>query len=365
MPTRTHSRFGPRAGDAAADSASPQTATEAPILGESSSILALRPLVSAVRATPANAERLLSRAGVSPELLQDPAGRVPSSVFHALWRDAVVLTGDANLGLRAAACTDISAFDLLGYLGKTSATVGEALQRLCRYTSLVSSAIELSLEIDERSARVAYVMPLPVCRALADFRVALLVRFARVIPRRPLVPLEVELAHARPADVSGYISTFGFVPQFRSEHDAVTVSAADLDVPLEGAEERLCTILERQAEQVVAAFAPPDSFSSRVRRVLRSELTRGTVSFARVAESLGVSPRTLRRRLREEGTSPQELLDSLRHELALQYLGERRSISEVALLLGFGDSSAFSKAFRRWSGRSPRTAASTGRWTKS
>lgn len=318
-------------------------------------MLALRPLVAALRATGVSAEALVLRAGVKPELLQDPAGRVPSSVFHGLWRDAVVRSGDPDLGLRAAACADVDAFDLLGYLGKTSATVGQAIRHLCRYTPLVSNAIELSLETDGSRARLAYVARLPVCRALADFRVALLVRFARVIPRRPLAPLGVELSHARPADVSGYARFFGFVPEFRCERDVVILSAADLDVPLEGADESLSTILERQAGHVVSMFPRADTFSSRVNRELASELGRGAVSLARVATRLGVTPRTLRRRLREEGTSPQQLLDSLRHKLALEYLVEQgRSVSEVALLLGFGDASALSKAFRRWTGKSPR-----------
>ena len=129
---------------------------------------------------------------------------------------------------------------------------------------------------------------------------------------------------------------------------------AGLDDPLPRADSTLCDLLDQHAQALLDRLPRSDSFADRVRAAIANELTAGDPTAEHVSEALGMSTRTLRRRLKEEGTSHQHVLDEVRNELARSYLGEGKlGITEVAFLLGFSDASAFHKAFRRWTGRGP------------
>jgi AraC-like DNA-binding protein len=116
----------------------------------------------------------------------------------------------------------------------------------------------------------------------------------------------------------------------------------------------LCAVLDRHAETLIAKHSPNDSLVERVRALIKDELSGGNASLERIADSLSMSGRTLQRKLRDHGTSHQELLDQMRRDLAMRYLREPDlAICEVAYLLGFSESSALHRAFKRWTGKTP------------
>jgi AraC-like DNA-binding protein len=127
-----------------------------------------------------------------------------------------------------------------------------------------------------------------------------------------------------------------------------------LDRPLVRADAGLCAVLERHARELLERLPRATSLSGRIRQLVAGDLVKGVPSPAEVARRLHMSGRTLQRRLREDGTSHRALVDELRRDLAMRYLGEREiGIAEVAFLLGFSEASAFHRAFRRWSGTTP------------
>jgi AraC-like DNA-binding protein len=132
-------------------------------------------------------------------------------------------------------------------------------------------------------------------------------------------------------------------------------------VPVTNADERLCRYLDQLAAEALDALGPEGSFVDRVRRAIWSDLSGGHPCLAQTASTLGVSTRTLQRRLREEGTTFAALLDVFRREMSTRLLRDKSlAVYEVAFLLGYSDPSAFYRAFRRWQGASPyefRTAA--------
>ena len=174
--------------------------------------------------------------------------------------------------------------------------------------------------------------------------------------------MEVWFAHAAPDYASEYARVIEIPYRFDARCYAIVGSAALLDRPLPKADSRLCELLEQHAEELLARLPAGDAFEDRVRKQIASLLPSGETHADRVAETLGVSTSTLRRRLREAGTSHRQLLDAVRCDLACSaLLGKDVSVNEVAFLLGFSDASAFHKAFRRWTGQSPSEFARAAR----
>ena len=133
------------------------------------------------------------------------------------------------------------------------------------------------------------------------------------------------------------------------------IESAALALPIVKADPGLCAVLDRHAEGLIAKYSRNDTLVEQVRTMIKDELSGGNASVERIADSLSMSGRTLQRKLREHGTSHQELLDQMRRDLALRYLQEpEMAICEVAYLLGFSESSALHRAFKRWTGKTPK-----------
>jgi AraC-like DNA-binding protein len=320
------------------------------------SVLTLQPLLRVLEGHGVASAPILRSLGIDAAAFERSAARLPASTAWALWRAAVRHSGIEELGLRVAESAVPNSFDLLGYLGVTSATVGDAVRCLVRYAPLLVDSLRIAVTRIGRDTWVRFDAPLDVPRAVSDYRVALLIRMSRLVTGKVLVPREVHFGYPAPPLPEPYALAFGAPVHFRRSRDGVVFSTGLLDVPLLGADPRLCAILETHARQVLGQPSHPSEFRDRVSRALLDALESGGMSHESVADQLGMSSRTLRRRLREEGTSHRELLDDLRHDLAMRYLREPgRTISEVASLLGFADARALGKAFKRWTGRTPTT----------
>jgi AraC-like DNA-binding protein len=287
-----------------------------------------------------------------------------------LWIEGPRLVGDDSFGLHVAEVVHAGAiglgiFDLVDYATRASATLGAAIDRLARYAELLQEELlEIRLESDGGRARLVagfIGMPPGSLRHAAEFVIATFLLRARRLIGRDFPPLEVELQHAAPASLGEHRRLFGPVVRFDRPVNAVAFDAALLDRPVVSADDRLCALLDRQAADILARLPRAEAFTERVRRAIYDLAAGGAVSSERVAARLGVTARTLQRRLRDEGETYQALLDSVRCEIAQHHLVERRvAISEIAFLLGFADVPAFHRAFRRWTGDTPAQARLRG-----
>jgi AraC-like DNA-binding protein len=191
-------------------------------------------------------------------------------------------------------------------------------------------------------------------RQTAEFMLATLTHAARVeTGRRDLDPVLVEFASPRPRSIADHRWFFRAPLQFGRPRNALVFMRAALDLPLRKAEPELREVLERRVRDVIARLPPMDSLAGRARFRLREALDHGRPTAASVGRQLGLSERSLHRRLRDEGTTLRRLLDGLRLDLAERYLREGVSINETAFLLGYSEASAFQRAFRRWTGSTP------------
>lgn len=313
-------------------------------------------ILRAVEARGIDARPLAVQAGIDPAAL-GPDARVPRPALNRLWELAVEATGDPAFGIEASRFTAQTTFHALGYAVLASVTLKEALERVIRYRRLIGDVLELRLvdagdryrfEIDVSSQPG---IPYQAVDAIATT----IVRQARLLHApRSCNPLAVTFARAAPADLAPYRRTFRAPLRFAQPANAVEFARADVEdrLPSGNAE------LARGNDEVLVRYLArleQTRVSSRVQQALLDALPDGAPSKTAVARRLGMSARNLQRHLADEGTSFKGLLNEARVSLARHYVADGRlSVTEIAFVLGFADTSTFSRAFKRWTGMSPR-----------
>lgn len=317
----------------------------------------LRPAIAGMISQGHDPAPVLARLGVRPELLADQDARVPHALALQLWQAATEVTGDINFGLHAAEAIDFSMLDVQSHTILASANLSEGLERACRYQRLQHDAAVLSLEPnDDGSSTLRHTLPggraLP--RQPAEFFAAVWVLIARQATGTQVVPRNVRLSHPRPGSIDEHVRLFGVEPEFDRDERSACFEASDLDRPLLKADSALQAVLDRHAQDLLDRLPKVHNVADQVRAIVTRELTDGDSSLEHVAEQLRMSPRTLNRRLADEGTSHRAVLEELREQLARRYLQDPQlGVSEVAYLLGFSEASAFHRAFKRWTGKTP------------
>lgn len=318
-------------------------------------VRALRPIIAGLEALGHPAESLLADAAIPPTTIAEPNARLPVGAGARLWKSAVAQTGDERLGLHLALAAPLKSFDMHAYAMLSSPTLRDAYHRACRYQHLVNEGTELTFT---GSAEGVLQHSLPdgrsVPRQPAEFLATAWLRLGRLVTGTDWVPTQACFAHDRPADTSEYETVFGLQVRFTTGRTAMHMPGAVLDLPNPRADATLVELLDSYADTLLERQPAFTSENARVRAWLVEAHATGAPSAEQAAKALAMSVRTLHRRLKSEGTTFRRLLDQFRHEKAVFLLGTRRhSIAEVAFLLGYSELSAFYRAFRRWTGRSP------------
>lgn len=298
-------------------------------------------------------ETILGASNLTLADLQGVQARLPVEAVHDFWRAAIHRTADESLGLHMAEHVAPGTFDVVDYLARNCRTIGDAIDKANPFLRLIADDFKLSLDVDDGRAVLACPREVPAPRPIAECSLAVLVFFARQMTGAVLRPLEVHFVHGEPRDTCEYARIFQARIRFGSACDALVFPEHMLELRIKNADPTLGAVLERHARQLLERIPDDASFSRRARRLIAEQLRGGNPSIAQLAHVLHVTPRTVRRRLSEEGVSYQALLDEARENLAVLYLRESElGITEIAHRLGFADSSAFNKAFRRWTGTS-------------
>jgi AraC-like DNA-binding protein len=317
---------------------------------------AFLPVISGLRVLGHDPGPLLTASGVDTVLLDDPDALVPMTAGIDLFARAEEATGDACIGLHVAEHADLRSIDVHFYAMLASATLRDAYQRLSRYQRLITDTSRVELIARPGGGLLRHALPggLAVPRQSAEFIVAAWLRTGRFAAGRDWDPDEVRFAHHAPPDIREHARFFRGPVRFAAGENALVIPNSALDLPCHGADPVLASLVDRHAEDRIRSHPASASLSDRVRAVLEELFGDGEPSAAGVAARLKMSLRTLNRSLADEGTTYRALLDQLRHELAAHHLANpRTSTAEVAFRLGFSDLSAFHRAFKRWTGRTP------------
>jgi AraC-like DNA-binding protein len=305
---------------------------------------------------------LVKRAGLTVGQLKDPDARVGvrnqirflDLVAHEL--------SDEFLGFRLAQDFELRNLGLLYYVLASSGTLGEALQRAARYCAIHNEGVTVTYrQAKDISMSCKYVgVARSADRHQIEFFIATLVRLCRQLPGRHLVPSWIKLMHRRTEVPLEFKAFFGCSIEFGSDIDEVAYPAASAGLPIVGADPYLNSLLIQYCDEALATRnAKSSAWRLSVENAIAPLLPHGRARIAEISQRLGISPRTLERRLAAEGMTFSGVLDELRLDLAKRYLRDRDlPISEIAWLLGYRETSAFNHAFKRWTGRTPKQADS-------
>jgi AraC-like DNA-binding protein len=325
---------------------------------------AVEKIVNAAAAQGVQPQSLYNAAKLDPSVLLDPDNRIPFAQLVLLYENAAELTGDANFGLHIGQSITPTAFDVVGYCALNSPTLGAAFTRVARYHSIWTDGALFNVETANDTSAIIYSYAdtsLHDRRQDAEMTLATVTTLCRNIASPDFAPTFVEFQHDAPRDTSEHLRLFRCPVDFGAPSNKLTFPSSFLSLPIAKADASLCALLDRHAEEMLAKFPPQQSLVDQVRSIITAELRGGDPSLEQVADKLSLTPRTLQRKLQDLGTSHNELLDQMRRHLSMRYLREHEmAICEVAYLLGFSESSSFHRAFKRWTGLTPKEFRNRG-----
>jgi AraC-like DNA-binding protein len=317
-------------------------------------------LLEAVRRLGKPVEPLFELAGIDPAAPPQVEQHLAAATYFELWDRAMQLVQDPSFAVRVGSSFDVESLEAFGFLAMSCETLKDAYERTARVRSLYNVGSHWQLEVIDDCMRMIWV-PWPVKarselarRSVNEYQVAEMLASIRKMTQRNLVPRRIAFQHPAPPNVATHRELLGRVPDFDASFDGFDADLAWLAEPVRGKNPKLRDYFEKQCQLARQAFAEDLPFTAQVREKLAATMDGAVPSMAHISRALGTSPRSLHRRLADEGSRFNDLLDEVRRQFAERYLARPRlAVSEVAYLVGFNDPSAFFKAFRRWTGVSP------------
>jgi AraC-like DNA-binding protein len=301
---------------------------------------------------------VLRRAGSSVEKVDDPAARLEVHTEIKILELAAQALGDDLFGFHLARGFELREIGLVYYVMASSEQLAEALQNCVRYSRIHNEGVRLQFGQDRLATlELDYVgVDRASDRHHMEFWFVTLVRICRQVTDSRLAPRQLKVRHFRanpPAEIKAF---FGIDVEFGAETDEIVFSAPVASLPVTGRDTYLNELLRGYADDALASRSKERvSIRSAVEQLVPELLPHGKANVPEVAQRLGMSSRTLSRKLHDEQTAFLDMLDELRAALAQRYLGEREvPMSEIAWLLGYREVSSFTHAFRRWTGMTPR-----------
>ena len=308
-----------------------------------------------LRSLGADPEKLLAEAGVDLKRFDNPDNRISFLVRGRLIAHCAARTGCPHFGLLVGEQAGLNSLGFVGLLTRSSPDVESALRSLERYWHFHAHGAVTTLAVEGNLATLSYEIYQPRTEGVdqtGDGAVAVAFNIMRDLCGREWMPVEVRFAHRTPKNVAPFRRFFLAPLRFDAEQYSVVFSATWLKRRLPGISPELRRLLQQQIDKLEARHG--DDFPEQVRSVLRTSLVTGHSAADQVAALFSVNRRTLNRRLGAFGTGFQELVDEIRFEIARQMLEDSAmSVFEIATLLDYADASAFTRAFRRWSGTTP------------
>lgn len=298
---------------------------------------------------------VFSEAAVPLPASADPLRRISNEEVSRLFAIAVRITGDPYFGLQVGQILTPSSLHALGFGLLASTSLRDFYQRICNYYRVVSQNADFQqYEKDGQSILTAVNVVDSVCGETQDVFAVMILRFIRRLYQHDINPLWVDLLRPCPEDGDQpYLDYFKCPVQFGCSDLRFAMDSSMMDKPLPGASRELA----QYNDEIVMGYLEKlekQNLENRVRFLIISELASGTVSKQSIADGLYMSPRSLQLKLAALNTTFQDILDMTRQTLAQGYIEQSGlAITEIAYLLGFADTSNFTRAFKRWTGQPP------------
>ncbi|MDF2811790.1 MAG: AraC family transcriptional regulator [Microvirga sp.] len=305
---------------------------------------------------------VIRRAELDPRLFDDGTNVIPHAALGRLLTLCVTCTQCAHFGLLVGTRATIQSLGMVGRLMLHSETLGDAMHALVSNLSIQNRGAVPALTISDGTALFTYSVyqsQVESADQISDGAIAVTVNALRTLCGSDWNPNEVLLPRAAPVDQEPYRRHFRAPVRFNQERATLTFSAQDLERRITGADPMVRALLEERIQQLKGAQGC--EFSDDIRRLLRSRLTSNRCSADDIADLLAMHRRTLSRRLKGSGMGYRAIANEIRFEIARQLLTDTQvPLAQIAAALGYSEASAFTRAFRRWSGQTPNTWRSDG-----
>jgi AraC-like DNA-binding protein len=320
-------------------------------------------IVPALREFGLDPNPIIREAGLDPNLFDDGTSVIPHAALGRLLTLCVACTNCHHFGLVAGKRGTILSLGMVGRLMQHSETVGDAMRALVSNLSIQNRGAVPSLTISGDAALFTFSVYQPKAESadqISDGSLAVAVNALRALCGSEWNPTEVLLPRAAPADQEPYRRHFRAPVRFNQESASIVFQAHDLDRWIAGADPMVRALLDERIQQLKGAQG--SEFSDDIRRLLRTRLTSNHCSADDVAHLLAMHRRTLSRRLKDDGMGYRAITNEIRFEIARQLLMDTQvPLAQIAAALGYSEASAFTRAFRRWSGRTPTAWRDEGR----
>jgi AraC-like DNA-binding protein len=324
----------------------------------------LQPLLEAAAARGITPQDLARAAGLAGDALDPLPESLAAQDYVALLAAGAELARDPHFGLHVGERVRLGTYSVYGLILLACANFAQALEQTQRYEQLAHDLGRSRLAVDPAVDTVAGIATYSwtshfpdASRHLAESVFAGIRSFGSWLAGRPLAPIHLAFAHRSDADPAEYARVLGMVPEFGADAHLASFDAALLAMPVPNADAGMYPVLQQHAERLLREREDErerHGIVAQVRAAVIRNLAHDRVRLASIALELGLSPRTLQRKLSEAGASFQQVLDAARHALAQDYLRQRGlSLADIAFLLGYQEQSAFTHAFREWSGLNP------------
>jgi AraC-like DNA-binding protein len=312
-----------------------------------------RKIVEAVRPLE-KTDHLLRTIGLDRDAVADESLRIPYADLMMLAAYAADQTKDPAFGLRVGTTVDLREYGVIGASILSSSTLRDALQAQARYLPIWTTVGSFRLQEEGEAAQISWEFaktPLPDARQDCEMTMATVAKFIGSSTFARVELREVWFEHAKPRDASEHTRVFGVPVHFRMPTNALLFDRDYLDIPLKSANPESHALSTAAGDKLLARTNETLSFSQCVLSFIRLELENGTIDLESAARRLGVSRRTLQRKLKGEDCTYRDLVQQARQDLS-QYLlcGNPRTATETAYALGYSEPSAFQHAFRKWHG---------------
>lgn len=298
---------------------------------------------------------ILEQSGLDIGLFDDPDNTLSFAARSRLVQHCVEQTGCRHFGLLVGARNGLHSLGLLGLLMKYSPDVGSALQALADHLHLHGRGGMNTLRVERGRAVLSFDIYIPQAVAtdqIGDGSVVFMANILRDLCGRDWLPKVAWFAHRKPKDVGPYQRLLPVPMRFDAERYAIVFDSNDLSRPIPHHDPVLHRYLQQQIDLLEAQQVA--DLPRQVRKTLRTAFAEGRFGAEHVARLFAMHPRTLNRRLHACGSSFRSLVEETRFDLARQLLRDSAmDIRQIAFALGYADSGAFTRAFRRWSGVTP------------
>ena len=317
-------------------------------------VLAARPVVAALEARGVDPEASLRAAGLSRDTLASIENRLPYLGVRALWEAAADAAGDPSFGVHVAEVLPSGALDVLDYVISAEATAGASFSRLIRYVRLVHDAANLRLVVAPAHASIVGGVPTMPAPQLDEFLYTLLLVRSRRATGVEWRPERMAFQHECTHDDAELSRVFACPLDFGAREVEMRFARSVLDLPHLHADSSLLAVVSRFADDALRSVPSGPDLVARASSAIARRMSTELPTLSDTAAAVQVPERTLQRRLAQASVTHSTLVEGVRRQLALKHVTDASlSIAEIAFLLHFADSTAFDRAFKRWTGETP------------